>query len=143
MHTYWGQGTANVRDICGRTPDEVFALLLKVWCPETCAPRMREKWTPEDPTLGQCSVTAFLAQDLFGGQVLGVPLGDGHYHCFNAVDGCAFDLTSEQFAGRALDYAHAEAQSRDVHFAKSEKLARYELLKRLLADAGSRARPDR
>jgi hypothetical protein len=93
---------------------------------------MRKDWSEENRTLGQCSITAFLMQDLYGGKVYGVPLGDGNYHCFNAVDGCVFDLTSEQFGNTRLNYDHCPEQSREIHFAKAEKKERYERLKREL-----------
>ena len=80
-------------------------------------------------------MTAFLAQDLFGGKVYGVPLGDGNYHCFNEVNGCVFDLTSEQFRETRLDYSRCPEQFREVHFSKAEKKARYELLKERLRRA--------
>lgn len=114
------------------SPRDLYRALLACWCAETCAPRMRERWSPEDPTVGQCSVTAFLAQDLFGGEVLGIPLPEGGFHCFNLVGGRRFDLSSEQFHGAALDYAHALPQSRELHFAREEKRQRYVLLKRRL-----------
>ncbi len=118
-----------------RTPDDLYRALSSVWCAETCAPRMRSQWSTDNPTLGQCSVTAFLVQDLFGGEVYGVPLGDGNYHCFNVVNGCVFDLTSEQFGGERLDYSLRFPQSRKAHFAAEEKRLRYELLKSRLFDA--------
>ena len=136
MKTYrfYGWQTADVKDRRGLTPRDYYELLSEIWCAETCAPRMRNEWSPENKTRGQCSVTAFLLQDLFGGEVRGVPLGDGNYHCFNVVDGCVFDLTSEQFGGRALSYTYCPEQTRDVHFAKEEKRLRYELLRaRLLS----------
>ena len=117
---------------CIENPRDLYDRLSRCWCALTCAPRMREKWSEENKTLGQCSITAFLVQDIFGGQVYGVPLGDGNYHCFNVVDGIAFDLTSEQFGDVELRYSLDYPQSRDVHFAKREKKERYELLKRLL-----------
>ena len=40
--------------------------LLQCWCAETCAPRMRGDWSTENPTLGQCSITSFLVQDIMG-----------------------------------------------------------------------------
>ncbi|MBR5345933.1 MAG: alpha/beta hydrolase [Clostridia bacterium] len=126
---FYGRYIADARDRKGRTPAQVYDLLTRAWCAETCAPRMRPDWSEQNRTLGQCSITAFLAQDLFGGKVYGVPLGDGNFHCFNVVDGCAFDLTSEQFGDEQLDYVHAEEQSREVHFAKEEKYHRYLLLK--------------
>lgn len=111
------------------TPFGLYALLCGVWAADTCAPRMRAEWSESNPTCGQCSITAFLAQDIFGGEVWGVPLPDGNYHCFNRIGECFFDLTSEQFGDRVLDYDGAVPQSRETHFAKAEKKARYELLK--------------
>ena len=128
-YRFYGWETADVRDAKGLTPRDYYDLLTKVWCAETCAPRMRGNWTESNRTLGQCSITAFLLQDIYGGKVYGVPLADGNFHCFNAVDGCIFDLTSEQFGGTVLDYTHCPEQDRSVHFAKAEKRARYELLK--------------
>ncbi len=126
---FYGAETANIKDRHGLTPRDIYDLLSKVWCEKTCAPRMRSEWTPENKTLGQCSVTAFLAQDIFGGKVFGVPLGDGNYHCFNVAGDCVFDLTSEQFGDRCLDYTGCPEQFRNVHFAKEEKRLRYEYLK--------------
>ena len=86
-------------------------------------------WSTGNPTVGQCSITAFLAQDIFGGQVWGILRPGGTYHCFNIVKGVSFDLTSEQFGVERLDYLSAVPQSRDVHFEKEEKLQRYLTLK--------------
>ena len=95
----------------------------------TCAPRLRAQWSPEDRTLGQCSITAFLAQDIFGGRVFGILRPGGNFHCYNVVSGRAFDLTSEQFSDCTLDYTENPEQFRELHFAADEKRLRYELLK--------------
>ena len=108
---------------------ELYEQLSQVWCRETCAPRMQDEWSPENRTLGQCSITAFLVQDLLGGRVRGVPLEDGSVHCFNEVEGQIFDLTSEQFGELRLDYTDRPLQDRQEHFADAGKLRRYELLK--------------
>lgn len=132
---FYGWETATIRDANGLTPRDYYDRLKSVWAADTCAPRMRQDWSPENPTLGQCSITAFLMQDIYGGKVLGVPLPDGNYHCFNVVGDCVFDLTSEQFQGVSLDYTNCPEQSRETHFTKEEKRLRYELLKqRLLTD---------
>lgn len=110
-------------------PKELYVLLTEVWCKETCAPRMRDNWTKENMTYGQCSITAFLAQDIFGGKVYGVPRPDGNFHCYNVVDDCVFDLTSEQFGDEVLSYEGNPEQSREEHFAKTEKFERYQYLK--------------
>lgn len=134
-YRFYGWQEAEVRDARGRTPRDYYDLLSEIWCAETCAPRMRQDWTEENRTLGQCSVTAFLMQDIYGGKVLGVPLEDGNFHCFNEAGGCVFDLTSEQFGNRELCYENCPEQDRRVHFAKEEKRLRYEKLRAALTAA--------
>ena len=115
-------------------PPEVldfYGRVSRAWCAETCAPRMRSGWTRENAALGQCSVTAFLAQDVLGGEVYGVPLDDGNFHCFNVIDGETYDFTVSQFKNGKLNYSKDHPQHRNVHFAKEEKKRRYELLKQL------------
>lgn len=145
-YKFWGWEEANVPavnkqypGIC--TPLDLYDALSEIWCAQTCAPRMRQDWTPKNKTLGQCSITAFLAQDIFGGKVYGVPLSGGNYHCYNVVGDCRFDLTSEQFGDKILIYKNNPEQFREVHFAKEEKRLRYEYLKKELerfcaADSG-------
>ena len=112
----------------------LYDLMQDIWCEYSCAPRMRKNWSKENMTLGQCSITSFLIQDIFGGEVYGVPLKGGGYHCFNVVNYLMFDLTSEQFGGAKLDYEHVDLQTREEHFKDDEKYQRYLLLKkRLLA----------
>lgn len=116
------------------TPRDLYNALWHLWKRETCAPRMQKDWSEANRTLGQCSITAFLAQDLFGGLVYGVPLDEGGYHCFNVIGDTWFDLTSEQFGGKKLEYNLKWEQTRHSHFMKEEKRARYEMLKAALAD---------
>lgn len=133
-YRFYGWKTADVKDANGLTPRAYYDLLSDCWCAETCAPRMRADWSPENPTLGQCSITSFLIQDLYGGKVYGVPLPEGGYHCFNAIGGCVFDLTSEQFGDTKLDYSNCPEQFREMHFADADKYARYKLLKQRLSE---------
>ncbi len=118
------------------TPRDLYDALLDVWCAETCAARMRSDWSEDNPTLGQCSITSFLAQDIFGGKVYGILQPGGNYHCYNVVGDCCFDLTSEQFGEKAkeLIYENNPEQSREEHFAKDDKKYRYELLKSRLKE---------
>ena len=134
-YRFYGWETADVTDEKGLTPRDYYDILNTIWTVETCAPRLRVNWSPENVTLGQCSITAFLVQDIFGGKVYGIPRIDGNYHCFNDVKGCVFDLTSEQFGDEILDYSDCPEQFREVHFQKEEKRLRYELLKERLSEA--------
>lgn len=120
-----------------QSPRHLYDILSEIWCEYTCAPRLRPEWSRENMTLGQCSITAFLVQDIFGGQVYGILRPGGNYHCYNVVDGRCFDLTSEQFGEEAktLVYEGNPEQLREVHFAKEEKRLRYEYLKKELSAA--------
>lgn len=134
---FWGWEHAEVPAITEeyqgiRNPIDLYEALSDIWCADTCAPRMRDAWTKENKTLGQCSITAFLAQDIFGGKVYGILRPGGNYHCFNVIGDCRFDLTSEQFGDEVLDYENSPEQFREVHFAKEEKRLRYEYLKKEL-----------
>ena len=116
----------------------LYRLLLGCWRRETCAPRLQDKWSESNPTCGQCSITSFLAQDIFGGKVYGILRDGGNYHCYNVVGDCVFDLTSEQFGDEKLCYENNPEQFREVHFAKEEKRLRYEYLKNeLMKKTGS------
>ena len=134
---FWGAESADALAITEeykgiRTPIDLYEALSHIWCEYSCAPRMRDRWCEENKTLGQCSITAFLAQDIFGGEVHGILCPSGNYHCYNVVGDCKFDLTSEQYGDETLDYDDNPIQLREVHFAKEEKRLRYEYLKREL-----------
>ena len=136
MKTYkfYGWQTADVPAVVEeykqiKNQRHLYDLLSEIWCADTCAPRMRNNWTKENMTLGQCSITAFLVQDIFGGKVYGILRNGGNYHCYNVVGNSVFDLTSEQFGNEALSYEENPEQFREIHFAKEEKKLRYEYLK--------------
>ena len=140
-HKFYGhESAATVKPLdgapawLGSAADLYDALSDGLWRRETCAPRMQDRWTPENKTLGQCSITAFLVQDLFGGEVYGIPREGGNFHCYNAIGGARFDLTSEQFGEEAKDLVYDDQylQKREIHFAKAEKKERYEVLKSLI-----------
>lgn len=136
-YRFYGWETADCRPASPgypgiETPRDLYDRLAELWCAETCAPRLRGGWTAENKTLGQCSITAFLAQDIFGGRVYGILRPGGNFHCYNVAGGKCFDLTSEQFGEEKLDYRDNPEQYREIHFAKEEKRLRYELLKERL-----------
>ncbi len=141
-YNFWGWENADVslandaaKDIYPGidTPIDLYNALSEIWCEYTCAPRMRTGWSKDNMTLGQCSITAFLAQDIFGGEVYGILRPGGNYHCYNVVGEVRFDLTSEQFGDEVLDYEDNPIQTREVHFSKEEKRLRYEYLREELS----------
>ncbi len=69
--------------------------------------RTSSKWSPKNPANGQCSVTALVIQDHFGGQLLKTKV-DGQWHFYNEIDGVVYDFTDSQFAEPIL-YEHKPA----------------------------------
>lgn len=115
-----------------RDQRHLYDLLFDCWCIETCAPRCRKDWSETNRTEGQCSITAFIVQDIFGGEVYGLTSPSGGTHCFNKIGNIVFDLTSEQFGNLKLDYKLDKPQFREIHFQDKEKENRYNLLKKKL-----------
>lgn len=49
--------------------------------------------------------------------------------------GTVFDLTSEQFSPEVLDYSQCTEQSRETHFARRDKLERYNYIREKILTA--------
>lgn len=78
--------------------DELFENLLEVWCRETAYPSCQKEYVQDnDPTYGQCAITATLVHDMFGGTIHKIKVDGGGTHYFNRIDGHYIDLTSDQF----------------------------------------------
>ncbi|MEM6357317.1 MAG: hypothetical protein AAF844_16770 [Pseudomonadota bacterium] len=60
------------------------------------------KWRPENPALGHCGVSALVAHDHLGGEILKTRYGD-LWHFYNRIDGRRIDFTAQQFE-RAIAY---------------------------------------
>lgn len=113
------------------TIDDLFPLLLKAWCRETAYPSCQKDYDKEnDPTYGQCAITATLIYDMFGGTIHKVRVSGGGTHYFNKIDGHYFDLTRDQFDlyDLPLDYEPNEEIPRAYCGKSPDTLKRYRLL---------------
>ena len=110
-------------------PRRLYDLLKKLWDRYSCTPRLREKWSEEDPSVGQCTITAVLVQEIFGGRIFAMTLEEGGFHHYNEVDGRIFDLASEQMQGRTLVYDCAIERSAQELLERPERHQRYLYLK--------------
>jgi hypothetical protein len=99
-------------------------------------------WTKDNPSYGQCAVTACVVQDLYGGEIVHAdaitPDGDKIMHFFNNIDGKDIDFTREQFpkgtvVPKGQEYKENYNTTREYVLAYPETVKRYELLKRNLA----------
>lgn len=87
------------------------------------------KYTPQNPALGQCGVTALVANDILGGDILKTRTHD-MWHFYNKIDDTIIDFTQSQFdtppkydhvpsnRQEALDDTHADQYA---HLSKSVK----------------------
>jgi hypothetical protein len=76
------------------------------WSADTCAEWERDKWTPCLPSFGQCTVTAILIQEFFGGKMVKDPDNDHYWNIFD--DGQECDMTRSQFPVGLEVYAKLE-----------------------------------
>ena len=109
---------------CIADPQMLYDILSEIWCEYTCTPRLRKEWSSENKTCGACTITCLLVQDIFGGEIYGVYV-DGNVHCFSKVGDMIFDLTSEQFKDKKLNYTLEYPQSRELHLSNPDKKERY------------------
>lgn len=73
--------------------------LITAWSVETAYRGDRKKWTPEHSSIGQCTVTAMIVYDFFGGKIVrGYSEKYELFHYWNEIDGKKVDLTFNQFS---------------------------------------------
>ena len=101
------------------TIDQLFNVLLNVWCKETTYPSCQKDYDYDnDPTYGQCAINATLVYDLFGGTI--------HKLKVNGY----IDLTSDQFDlyDIPLEYVPNEVVPREYCGKNADTKRRYQLL---------------
>lgn len=95
-------------------------------------------WQPENPLHGHCAVVSLLAQDLFGGELLRIPLDGTAFaemrsHYYNRLpSGDAYDFTRAQFGDRIPYHLMVmnETRERAYLLSNAETAKRYELLRK-------------
>lgn len=79
--------------------------LRRAWSRETCSPGDRQRWTPENPSIGQCGATVAMLHKCMteGRPVKGLKImravvnGFGSHYWLRLPDGTDIDLTRDQF----------------------------------------------
>lgn len=71
--------------------------LAKSWGKDTAYHKDAPNWTPENPALGQCAITALLFNEFFGGKIYSGVSESGIVHYWNKKLGLKIDLTKQQF----------------------------------------------
>jgi hypothetical protein len=105
--------------------------LRKAWCAATAHPSYQKDWTEDNPSYGQCCVTALAMQDLYGGDIYSCKVGNNS-HFVNIIDERIIDKTAEQFGGTdKIKYVNGSFRKRSKESLLKNKdvKQRYELLK--------------
>jgi hypothetical protein len=117
--------------------DTLKKALQKCWSKETSY--SPEKWSEENPALGQCAVTALVVKDYLGGDILWaealLPDGQKISHYFNFIDGEEVDLTRSQFPEgtiipKGIEKKKDFSTTRDFMLSSENTRKRYEMLKK-------------
>lgn len=117
--------------------DQLFGILLDVWCKDTAYPSCQADYDYEnDPTYGQCAITAILAYDMFGGTIHKIRVDGGGTHYFNQINSHYIDLTRDQFDlyNIAVEYDCNEIVPRKYCGTNADTRKRYQLLVQLISE---------
>ena len=87
------------------------------------------KWSPENPTHGQCAITALVVQDLLGGDLLRAKVNGAEHYWNRLPNSSELDLTRDQF-GSAPTTTAPERVSREYVLSFSNTVRRYRQLSR-------------
>lgn len=99
---YYGEHLGSIKrlkmgDTHITTLDDLYNVLRKCWSKETAYKSYQTDWVLDDPSYGQCAITAMLVHDMFGGTIHRIKVDGGGTHYFNKINGEYVDLTREQF----------------------------------------------
>lgn len=113
-----------------QTLGDLYSVLRECWSKETAYPSCQADWVPNDPSYGQCAITAMLVYDMFGGTIHRIRVSGGGTHYFNKVQGHYIDLTREQFDlyNIPVSYEPNEQMERQYCGKNADTKRRYELL---------------
>jgi len=136
MRKFYGEEYSNIKrkkpggDKHLQTLGDLHDVLRLSWSKETAYPFCQAEWVLNDPTYGQCAITAMLVYDMFGGTIHKVKVRGGGTHYFNKIDGHYIDLTREQFDlyNLPLDYEPNQVVDREFCGKNADTAKRYKLL---------------
>lgn len=102
-------------------------ILYLSWDEKTSYKKSKKKWSIEHPYIGQCAVTALVVNDLLGGAIMKVKVGDEN-HYYNVVDDQIIDYTKKQYKNIDINYAQGKLVNRSKLLKDLDTKYRYYLL---------------
>ena len=103
--------------------------LRTVWCRETAHPSYQKDWTEDNPSYGQCCVTALAMQDLYGGDIYECKVQGKRHYVNITPEGYLHDFTASQFGEGQIIYSDMKLRTRKSLLKSKSVKERYELLK--------------
>lgn len=103
--------------------------LAKSWAHDTAYYKDAPNWTPTNPSLGQCAITALLFNEFFGGTIHSGVSDSGIMHFWNKKYGLKIDLTKQQFPQK-IKFSNINRWNREELLQTGDVAARYEQLKK-------------
>lgn len=141
MRRYYGEEFGDIRRQKPGNPkletlEDLFNVLLECWSKETAYPSCQAEWVPNDPSYGQCAITAMLVCDMFGGTIHRIRVSGGGTHYFNKINGHYIDLTINQFDlyNIPVEYEPNEKMDRKYCGKNTDTQRRFEMLVKRIAE---------
>ena len=106
--------------------EEVTKIIKLSFTKETCYPSLKDIWTEDNKTLGQCAITALVVNDFLGGKIMRCMCETGS-HYYNLINGEIVDLTKEQFK-ELPSYQLSEERTREYLLSNDDTKNRYKIL---------------
>lgn len=141
MRRYYGEEYGQIKRLKPgksglETLDDLFNILRECWAKETAYPSCQAEWAPNDPSYGQCAITAMLVYDMFGGSIHRIRVSGGGTHYFNKIEGHYIDLTVNQFDlyNIPVNYEPNEQMDRKYCGKNKDTQNRYDILIKRIAE---------
>ncbi|MBO5014671.1 MAG: hypothetical protein J6C92_02555 [Bacteroidaceae bacterium] len=141
MRRYYGEEYGQIKRLKPgksglETLDDLFNILWECWAKETAYPSCQAEWVPNDPSYGQCAITAMLVYDMFGGSIHRIRVSGGGTHYFNKIEGHYIDLTVNQFDlyNIPVNYEPNEQMDRKYCGKNKDTQNRYDILIKRIAE---------
>ena len=103
--------------------------ITKSWAQDTAYYKDAPHWTPNNPAIGQCAVTALLFNEFFGGTIYSGVSNGGIMHFWNTKFGFKIDLTKQQFSNK-IDFFNVTRWDRKDLLQTGDVAERYDLLRK-------------
>lgn len=108
--------------------------LRKAWCAATAHPSYQKDWSEDNPSYGQCCVTALVMQEIIGGDIYECTMGRKKHFYNVAPDHQMHDFTAEQFPIPRCYCKNNKRRTRASLLKNKDVKERYELLKTRLKE---------